>query len=290
MLHPGSRFREALQQDHPLLLPGAFSPTAAMLIQRAGFRAAYLSGSGVAAAFGLPDLGMTTLTEVCQETRRITAATPELPLIVDADTGFGVSELNVERTVEEFVHAGAAGMHIEDQDGAKRCGHRPNKKIVPPEEMVGRIRAADAARRRTSPSFFIIARTDAFAHEGIDRTIERCQAYVEAGADALFPEALATLDEYEAVCNGVSRPVLANITEFGKTPLFTADQLYKVGVRIVLFPLTLFRVQLGAVAAAARELRREGTQSGLVDGMFTREQFYDLIHYHEYEERLDTQR
>jgi methylisocitrate lyase len=289
-MNSGTRFREALQQDHPLLLPGAYSPTSAMIVQRAGFRAAYLSGSGVAAALGLPDLGMTTLTEVAAETRRLTAATPELPFIVDADTGFGSSELNIQRTVQELIHAGAAGLHLEDQDGAKRCGHRPNKRIIATEEMVARLTAANAARMEHSPAFFIIARTDAFGHEGIDATIERCNAYVAAGADALFPEALTSLEEYEAVCKGVNRPVLANITEFGKTPMFTADELFKVGVRIVLFPLTLFRVSLGSVARAARDLRREGTQKGLVDDMYTREQFYDLIHYHDYEDRLDSSR
>jgi methylisocitrate lyase len=267
-------------------MPGAFNPMAALILQRAGFRACYLSGSGVAAAFGLPDLAMTTMSEVVGEARRITAAAPYMPLLVDIDTGFG-SELSIERTVAELIHAGAAGIHIEDQESTKRCGHRPNKRIVTCDEMCARIRASDRARKLHDPSFLLMARTDAFAQEGLDGTLARAHAYIEAGADALFPEALTTLDQYRTVCAAVNVPVLANITEFGKTPLFNAKELGEAGVRIVLYPLTLFRAALGTMDRAAKQLRAEGTQSGFVDSMMTREDFYSLIRYHEYEKRLD---
>ncbi|MDX2177564.1 MAG: methylisocitrate lyase [Candidatus Sumerlaeia bacterium] len=285
-MQPGSRFREAVANERPLKVVGVFHPAVAMLVQRAGFKAAYLSGSGVAAAYGLPDLGMISMTEVVAEARRITAAVPNLPLLVDVDTGFG-SELNVERCVRELIHAGAAACHIEDQEGAKRCGHRPGKRVVPAAEMVARVRAAAAARREASPAFYVIARTDAFAVEGLDETIERCKRYADAGADAIFPEAIVDLEHYAKIAEAVDIPVLANITEFGKTPIYTQQQLHSAGVRIVLYPLTLFRVAMGAAARAVHQLQVDGTQEGLLETMMTRQQFYDLIHYAEYEERLD---
>ncbi|MGI8904995.1 MAG: methylisocitrate lyase [Candidatus Sumerlaeaceae bacterium] len=283
-LSAGHRFRQALQAERPLLLPGAINPVMAMLAREAGFRALYLSGSGVAtASFGLPDLGMTTLSELVEETRRICRVV-DTPLIVDADTGFG-SELNIERTVRELIATGAAGCHIEDQDLPKRCGHRPNKRIVTRDEMVARVRAA--ARAREESGFFIIARTDAFAQEGIDATIERCRACVDAGADALFPEALTELAQYEKLASAVGGPILANITEFGKTPLFTAEELSSVGVRIVLYPLTVFRLALAAGRHGYKVLREQGTQRDLLPEMMTREEYYDVINYHDYEKRLD---
>jgi methylisocitrate lyase len=281
---PGQAFRAALESERPLLLPGAINPVMAMIAREAGFKALYLSGSGVAtASFGLPDLGMTTLSEVAEEARRICRVC-DLPLIVDADTGFG-SELSVERTIHELMHAGAAGCHLEDQDSPKRCGHRPNKRIVSREEMVARIRTAD--RARGSSGFYLIARTDAFAQEGIAQTLDRCRACVDAGADAIFPEALTSLEQYVALTSALSVPVLANITEFGKTPLFTAEQLASVGVRISLFPLTIFRMLLASARHGYASLRTAGTQEELVPEMMTREEYYRIIGYHEYEKRLD---
>lgn len=284
MNSPGHRFRAALQQENPLLLPGAINPIMGMIARDAGFQALYLSGSGVAtASYGLPDLGMTTLTEVLEDTRRICRAV-DLPLIVDADTGFG-SELSIERTVQELIHAGAAGCHIEDQDLPKRCGHRPNKRIVSESEMAARIRAAANARRDSG--FYLIARTDAFAQEGLEQTIARSRACVDAGADAIFPEALTRLEDYAALAQAVSVPILANITEFGKTPLFTAQQLSAAGVSIVLYPLTIFRMLLDAGRRGYTELRATGTQKQLLPDMMTREEYYRIIKYYEYEKRLD---
>ncbi len=283
-MNSGLTFREALGAERPLLLPGAINPVMGMLAKEAGFRAIYLSGSGVAtASFGYPDLGMTTLSEVVEETRRICRVV-DLPLIVDADTGFG-SELSIERTVQELIHAGAAGCHIEDQDQPKRCGHRPNKRIVSTPEMTARIAAATRARSKSD--FFIIARTDAFAQEGLEKTIERARSCVDAGADAIFPEALTKLAQYEALSKALPVPILANITEFGKTPLFTAEELAGAGVRIVLYPLTIFRMLLAAARRGYTTLRSEGTQAKLLDQMMTRDEYYKVIKYHEYEQRLD---
>ena len=280
----GNRFRRALDSERPLLLPGAINPVMAMLAREAGFRALYLSGSGVATtAFGLPDLGMTTMSELVEETRRICRAV-DTPLIVDADTGFG-SELNIERTVQELIAVGAAGCHIEDQDLPKRCGHRPNKQIVSQGEMVARVRAA--VRARADSGFFVIARTDAFARDGIDATIDRCRACIDEGADALFPEALTELSQYEKLAASVNAPILANITEFGKTPLFTVEDLAAVGVRIVLYPLTIFRMLLAAGRKGYTTLRANGSQKDLLSEMMTREEYYKVINYHEYEKRLD---
>jgi methylisocitrate lyase len=280
----GNRFRAALDAERPLLLPGAMNAVMALLARDAGFNAIYLSGSGVATtAFGLPDLGMTTMSELVEETRRICRAV-DTPLIVDADTGFG-SELSIERTVQELILAGAAGCHIEDQDLPKRCGHRPNKRIVTRDEMIARVRAA--VRAREDSGFYIIARTDAFAQDGMDATIDRCRACVDAGADGLFPEALTELAQYEKLAAAINVPVLANITEFGKTPLFTAEELARVGVRIVLYPLTIFRMALAAGRRGYAELRANGTQQALLPDMMTREEYYQLINYHDYEKRLD---
>jgi methylisocitrate lyase len=283
-LSPGEKFRQALDAERPLMLPGAINPVMGMVARDAGFRAIYLSGSGIAtASFGLPDLGMTTMSEVVEECRRMTRAV-DLPLIVDIDTGFG-SELNIERTVRELVAEGVAGCHIEDQAGAKRCGHRPNKKIVPTEEMVARVKTA--ARARGNSGFFLIARTDAYQSEGLEGAVERCKACVDAGADALFPEAMPSLEDYRKLCAAVSVPVLANITEFGKTPLFSAKELGEAGVRIVLNPLTIFRVLLGAAREAYGTLRREGSPASLTGKMMTREEMYTVINYHQFEKRLD---
>lgn len=283
----GQLFRDTLEAESPLLLPGAINPVMAMIARDEGFRALYLSGSGVAtASYGLPDLGMTTLTEVLEDVRRITRVV-DLPLIVDADTGFG-GELNIERTIHELIAAGAAGCHIEDQEGQKRCGHRPNKRIVPVEEMVARIRtAADA---RAGDPFYLIARTDSHAQHGLAKSIERLQACVAAGADAVFPEAMETLDDYRAMAREISVPVLANITEFGRTPLFTAAELRDAGVRIVLYPLTIFRMALAAARSGYHTLRQDGTQKTLLPAMMTREEYYQIIGYHDYEKRLDGSR
>lgn len=283
-MRPGQLLRDALDAERPLHLVGTINPVLAMIARDAGFRAIYLSGSGVAtAAFGLPDLGMTTLTELVEETRRITRRVAT-PLVVDIDTGFG-GELSIERTIEELVHAGAAGCHLEDQAGTKRCGHRPNKKIVAADEMTARIRVAAAARR--GDPFFLIARTDAFAQEGLEGAIARGRAYAAAGADALFPEAMGSLDDYRTFCAAVDVPVLANITEFGKTPLFSARELGEAGIRIVLNPLTIFRMVLATARDGYRELRAAGSPEPLVGRMMPRAEMYDVIGYHDFERRLD---
>lgn len=285
-LSPGARFRRALAEEKPLAIPGAYSPCSALIVRDAGFRAMYLSGSGVAAAFGLPDLGMTTMTEVVGEARRLTAVAPEVPLLVDVDTGFG-SELMIERTVRELIHAGVAAIHIEDQEAVKRCGHRPNKKIVGADEMAARIAAAHATRKSVDPDFFIMARTDAFAQEGIEGTIDRAKAYIAAGADAIFAEALTSLEDFRTVCAALPVPVLANMTEFGKTPYMTVQQFGSVGVGMVLFPLSIFRLTLGAARKGARILREQETQEPFVGEMMSRSDFYELIDYHAYEKRAD---
>jgi len=282
---PGQKFRAALAAEKPLQIPGAINANHALLAARAGYRAIYLSGGGVAAgSLGLPDLGISGLDDVLVDVRRITDVC-ELPLLVDVDTGFGASAFNVARTTRSLIKSGAAAMHIEDQVGAKRCGHRPGKEIVPLEEMADRIRAA--ADARTDESFFIMARTDALAVEGLERAIERAVACVEAGADGVFPEAMTDLSMYAKFAAAVKVPVLANITEFGQTPLFTVDELRGAGAAIVLYPLSAFRAMNKAAQAVYETIRREGTQASVVPTMQTRQELYDAIGYWEYESRLD---
>ncbi len=285
-ISPGGRFRSSLSEESPLQVVGAINANHALLAQRAGYRAIYLSGGGVAAgSLGIPDLGITTLDDVLTDVRRITDVC-DLPLLVDADTGFGPSAFNIARTVRSLGKAGAAGMHIEDQVGAKRCGHRPNKALVSRAEMVDRISAAVDARE--DDSFVIMARTDAVAGEGLDSALERAAAYVEAGADMLFPEALTTLEMFRAFTSGVGGvPVLANITEFGATPLFTIDELRSVGVSLALYPLSAFRAMNRAAELVYEAIRREGTQRAVLDTMQTREELYNRIGYHAFEQQLD---
>ncbi|HKP97605.1 MAG TPA: methylisocitrate lyase [Fibrobacteria bacterium] len=281
---PGALLRQALRAEKPLQLVGTVNAYVAMLAERAGFRAVYLSGAGVAnSSYGLPDLGMTTLDNVLEDVRRIAGAT-SLPLLADADTGFGTAFM-IARSVREFIKAGAAGIHIEDQVAAKRCGHRPGKAIVTRAEMVDRIKAAVDAK--TDPEFVIMARTDALAVEGLDAAVERAEAYRDAGADMLFPEALTDLDQYRAFRRAVDVPILANMTEFGKTPLFDLAELAKAGVDIVLYPLTLNRIMNQAAVNALVALREDGHQMGLVGKMQTREELYRVLGYHAYEEKLD---
>jgi methylisocitrate lyase len=280
----GARFWAALEQERPLQVAGAVNAYSALLAERAGFRAIYLSGAGVAnASFGLPDLGITSLNDVCEDVRRITSAT-DLPLLVDADTGWGAA-FNIQRTCADLVKSGAAGMHLEDQVMAKRCGHRPGKALVSPQEMVDRIKAA--VDGRTDGEFVIMARTDAHAVEGQQAAVDRALAYVEAGADMIFAEALATLDEYRQFTQAVKVPVLANITEFGKTPLFTVQELGQTGIGLVLYPLSAFRAMSKAALAVYGEIRAKGTQKDVLDRMQTRMELYDVLGYHEYEKKLD---
>ena len=280
----GARLREAVEAERPLQVVGTINAYAALLAERAGFRAIYLSGAGVAnASFGLPDLGITTLNDVCEDVRRISAATA-LPLLVDADTGFGTA-FNIARTARELIRAGAAGMHLEDQVSAKRCGHRPGKALVPEAEMVDRIKAAVDAR--TDPAFVIMARTDAHAVEGQSAALTRAAAYAEAGADMIFAEALRTLEEYRQFAAGLNVPVLANITEFGQTPLFTTAELGAAGVRLVLYPLSAFRAAAKAQVVVYAAIRRHGTQQSVVAGMQTRAELYEVLGYDEYERKLD---
>jgi methylisocitrate lyase len=282
---PGQTFRQALADERPLQIPGAINANHALLAKRAGYRAIYLSGGGVAAgSLGLPDLGISGLEDVLVDVRRITDVC-DLPLLVDVDTGFGSSAFNVARTVRSLIKAGAGAMHIEDQVGAKRCGHRPGKEIVGQDEMVDRIKAAVDAR--TDPSFFVMARTDALAVEGFDRAVERAVACVEAGADGIFPEALTELPMYQQFVDAVKVPVLANITEFGQTPLFTVDQLAGVGVSIVLYPLSAFRAANKAAEGVYRTIRRDGSQAAVVPAMQTRQELYDAIGYWDFEHKLD---
>ncbi|WP_209021118.1 methylisocitrate lyase [Allopusillimonas ginsengisoli] len=285
LISAGARFRQALQEEHPLQVIGAINANHALLAQRAGYRAIYLSGGGVAAgSLGLPDLGINTLDDVLTDIRRITDVC-ELPLMVDIDTGFGPSAFNIARTIKSLIKFGAAACHIEDQVGAKRCGHRPGKEIVSQGEMVDRIKAAVDAR--TDDNFFIIARTDAIAVEGVDKALERAQAFVEAGADGIFAEASYDLATYERFKKTLNVPVLANITEFGKTPLFTVQELASVNVDIVLYPLSAFRAMNKAAETVYQAIRRDGHQKSVVDIMQTREELYDRIGYHEFESRLD---
>jgi methylisocitrate lyase len=280
----GARLRATVEAERPLQVVGTINAYSALLAERSGFRAIYVSGAGVAnASFGLPDLGMTSLNDVCEDVRRITAAS-ELPLLVDADTGWG-GAFNIAKTCKDLIKSGAAGMHLEDQVQAKRCGHRPGKALVPSEEMSDRIKSA--VDGRTDPSFVIMARTDAHAVEGQQAALDRAQAYVEAGADMIFAEALTSLEEYRQFTAAIRVPVLANITEFGKTPLFTTTELGSVGVRLVLYPLSAFRAMSNAALAVYGALRKEGTQKSVMDLMQTRAQLYDVLGYNEYEKKLD---
>lgn len=281
----GARFRQAIAANQPLQIVGTINAYTAMMAERVGHQALYLSGAGVAnASFGLPDLGMTSLNDVCEDIRRITAAT-SVPLLVDADTGWG-GAFNIARTVKEMTRAGAAGFHIEDQVAQKRCGHRPNKEIVTQEEMVDRVKAAVDAR--TDEQFFIMARTDALQQQGVEAAIERAQACVEAGADAIFAEAVHTLEQYEAFTKALNVPVLANITEFGQTPLFNKAELADVGVGMVLYPLSAFRAMNKAALNVYENILANGDQKAVVDSMQTRAELYDFLNYHAFEEKLDS--
>jgi methylisocitrate lyase len=283
-LTAGAKLRQAIVDNQPLQLVGTINAYTAMMAQRVGHKALYLSGAGVAnASFGLPDLGMTSLNDVCEDIRRITGAT-DLPLLVDADTGWG-GAFNIARTVKEMTRAGAAGFHIEDQVMQKRCGHRPNKEIVSLEEMVDRVKASVDAR--TDENFFIMARTDALQQQGLQAAIERAQACVEAGADAIFAEAVYTLEQYEAFTKALSVPVLANITEFGQTPLFNTAELAGVGVKMVLYPLSAFRAMNKAALNVYESILANGDQKAVVDSMQTRAELYDFLNYHSYEQKLD---
>lgn len=280
----GARFRAALEEERPLQIVGTINAFTALLAENAGFKAIYLSGAGVAnASFGLPDLAMTTLNDVCEDIRRIASAT-DLPLLVDADTGWG-SAFMIGRTIREMTWAGAAGCHLEDQVAVKRCGHRPGKALVESAEMCDRLKAA--VDGRISDDFVIMARTDAHAVEGQQAAIDRASAYVEAGADMIFAEALTTLDEYRQFTDTIKVPVLANLTEFGKTPLFTIDDLAGVGIRMALYPLTAFRAMSKAAFDVYSNLREKGTQSADIDRMQTRMELYDVLGYQAYEDKLD---
>jgi len=281
----GARFRAALAVETPLQVPGATCAYHAILAERAGFKAIYLSGGGVAAgSLGVPDLGISNLDDVLTDVRRITDACP-LPLLVDVDTGFGASAFNVARTVRSMIKFGAAAIHIEDQVGAKRCGHRPGKELVTLSEMVDRVKAAVDAR--IDPDFVIMARTDALAVEGLDAAIDRACACVEAGADMIFPEAITELAMYKSFAAAVKVPILANITEFGATPLFTLDELRDADVAVALYPLSAFRAMNKAALAVYGALRRDGTQKAVVESMQTRTDLYECLGYHAYEEKLD---
>jgi methylisocitrate lyase len=280
----GSRFRLALEAEKPLQIVGVIHAYAARLAEKAGFRAVYLSGGGVAAAsLGIPDLGITTLEDVLIDARRITEIT-ELPLLVDVDTGFG-SAFNIARTVRSMVKVGAAALHIEDQVQAKRCGHRPGKSLVSKAEMVDRIKAAVDAR--SDPSFGIMARTDALAVEGLDCALERAGAYVEAGADMLFAEAVTDPDMYAEFSRAARVPILANMTEFGKTPLLPVEELARHGVDMVLYPLSAFRAMSAAAQHVYKTIRQDGTQTAVLPQMQTREELYQVLNYHAYEQKLD---
>jgi methylisocitrate lyase len=281
----GAKFRDAVREERPLQVVGTICANHALMAKRVGYRAVYLSGGGVAAgSLGMPDLGISNLDDVLTDIRRITDVC-DLPLLVDVDTGFGASAFNVARTTRALVKFGAAAMHIEDQVGAKRCGHRPGKELVSKEEMCDRIKAAVDAR--TDAGFVVMARTDSLANEGLEKAIERARAYVEAGADMIFPEAITELAMYRKFAAAVKVPILANITEFGKTPLFTVDELRSADVGIVLYPLSAFRAMNKAALAVYEELRKKGTQKALLPAMQTREELYDVIGYHDYEKKLD---
>src|SRR6187401_318537 len=282
---PGNKFRQALKEEKPLQIPGAINAYHATLAKASGFKAIYLSGGGVAAgSLGLPDLGISQLEDVLIDIRRIVDVC-ELPLLVDVDTGFGASAFNIARTTRSLVRAGAAAMHIEDQVGAKRCGHRPGKELVSKGEMADRIKAAVDAR--TDTGFVVMARTDALANEGLDQAIDRAVAYVKAGADMIFPEAITDLPMYKKFAEAVKVPILANITEFGKSPLFTVEELRAANVAMILYPLTAFRAMNKAALKTYENLRKTGTQKASIGEMQTREELYDIINYHSYEKKLD---
>ena len=280
----GLKFRKALKENSPLIIPGAINAYSAILAEKSGHQALYLSGGGVAAAsYGIPDLGITSLEDVLIDVKRITNAS-SLPLLVDIDTGWG-GAFNISRTIKEMIQAGAAAVHIEDQVSQKRCGHRPNKSLVSSAEMEDRIKAA--VDGRTDEAFFIMARTDSFANEGMSGAIERAQSYIDNGADGIFLEAVSSLDDYKTLKESISAPVLANITEFGKTPLFTKDELSSVGVDMMLFPLSAFRAMSQIAEKVYISLAKDGTQDSLLDIMQTREELYERLNYHEYENKLD---
>ncbi|WP_416398246.1 methylisocitrate lyase [Allohahella sp. A8] len=283
-ISPGQRFRQAIASESPLQVVGTVNAYCAMLAERVGHKAIYLSGAGVAnASYGLPDLGMTSLNDVIEDVRRITAASA-LPLLVDIDTGWG-GAFNIARSIREMERAGAAAIHIEDQVAQKRCGHRPNKAIVTTAEMCDRIKAAVDAR--VDPDFFIMARTDAFSNEGLQAAIDRSHAFVEAGADGIFAEAVNALDDYKAFTSALDVPVLANITEFGQTPLYNKAELAEVGVSIVLYPLSAFRAMNKAALNVYEHLLQDGDQKAVVDSMQTRMELYDFLNYHAFEQKLD---
>jgi len=281
----GAKFRQALTEETPLQVIGTVCAYHAVMAKSVGYRAIYLSGAGVAASsLGMPDLGISSLDDVLTDIRRITDVC-DLPLLADVDTGFGVSAFNVARTTRSLIKAGAAAMHIEDQAGAKRCGHRPGKELVSGEEMADRVKAAVDAR--TDPAFVIMARTDALANEGLDAAISRALKYVEAGADMIFPEALTELAMYRKFAAAVKVPILANITEFGRTPLYSVAELRSADVAIALYPLTAFRAMNKAALRAFETVRREGSQKALLPEMQTREELYEFLNYHSYEKKLD---
>ncbi|PSJ47072.1 methylisocitrate lyase [Zobellella taiwanensis] len=283
-MSPGKRFRQAVATHRPLQVVGTINAYCAMMAEQVGHQAIYLSGGGIAnASYGLPDLGITTLNDVLEDVRRVTAASG-LPLLVDIDTGFG-GAFNIARTIKEMERAGAAAVHLEDQVAQKRCGHRPNKAIVSQGEMVDRVKAAVDAR--TDDNFVIMARTDALAVEGMDAAIARALACVEAGADMIFPEAINTLEQYRQFAEAVKVPILANITEFGQTPLFSTDELAECGVSMVLYPLSAFRAMNQAALNVYQHLLQDGHQRQVVDSMQTREQLYHYLGYHDYENKLD---
>jgi methylisocitrate lyase len=285
MVSPGSAFRKAVSEEEPLQIVGTICAYHALLAKRTGYRAIYLSGGGVAASsLGMPDLGISNLDDVLIDVRRISDVC-DLPLLVDVDTGFGSSAFNVARTTRSLIKAGAAAMHMEDQVGAKRCGHRPNKELVSQDEMCDRIKAA--VDGRTDRSFVIMARTDSLANEGLDRALARIQKYVEAGADMVFPEAVTDLNSYKRITAAVKVPVLANITEFGQTPLFSVDELRQAGVAMVLYPLSAFRAMNKAALGVYETIRKKGTQQDAIAGMQTRDELYDYLNYHSYEKKLD---
>ncbi len=281
---PGQLFRQAVENHHPLAVAGTINAYSAMLAEQAGFKSIYLSGAGVAnASYGMPDLGVTNLTDVLIDARRITERSA-LPLLVDIDTGWGQA-FNIARSIREMERAGVAAVHIEDQVSAKRCGHRPNKAIVSMEEMGDRIKAAVDAR--TDENFVIMARTDAFAQQGMNKALERLQYCVELGADMVFPEAMISLDDYQSICQNISVPVLANITEFGKTPLFSQQQLASVGVKLALYPLSAFRAMSKAALTVYQTIQNEGSQASCLEAMQTREELYQVLGYYQYEQQLD---
>ncbi|HEX3444881.1 MAG TPA: methylisocitrate lyase [Chthoniobacterales bacterium] len=281
---PGEKFRDALALERPLQIVGAINAFSALLAKEAGFRAIYLSGAGVAnASFGLPDIGMTTASDVCEDIRRITAAV-DLPLLADADTGWG-NAFNIGRSIRELARAGAAGCHLEDQVAAKRCGHRPNKELVSTNEMMDRLKAA--ADSRPEQSFVIMARTDAIAKEGLASAIGRSLRYIDAGADMIFAEAVTRLEDYREFVRQVPVPVLANLTEFGQTPLFSLSELREAGLAMTLYPLSAFRAMAAAAERVYQTIRETGSQADVVSSMQTRERLYEILDYHRYERKLD---